>query len=281
MKQGEELSAINLSAEDDENYFVSLSDLMTGVLFVFVILTTALALHYQSKAKELEETQQEGAKAQAEAGKARSDARQVQEALDALAKILREREQLRKEELQGLVNRMAQHKIDVELDETNGILRLPGSLLFDASKAELQPTGEIALSQLAREMLPVVVKGCSSSPLKWEAIYIEGHTDNVPIYGTFPSNWHLSSARAINTYKALLVAEPSLALQLNHQNKSVIGISGYGEHRPVADNSTEAGKQKNRRIDIRFVMAYPSQAEIQEMERKLKEATQKIEAPHR
>ena len=211
MKRDKEVSAYSLNAEDDENYFVSLSDLMTGVLFVFVILTTALALHYQSKAKELEDTQQEAAKAQAEAGKARSDARQVQEALDALAKILREREQLRKEELQGLVNRMAQHKIDVELDETNGILRLPGSLLFDASKAELQPTGEIALSQLAKEMLPVVVKGCSSSPLKWEAIYIEGHTDNVPIYGTFPSNWHLSSARAINTYKALLVAEPSLA----------------------------------------------------------------------
>ena len=39
MKRDKEVSAYSLNAEDDENYFVSLSDLMTGVLFVFVILT--------------------------------------------------------------------------------------------------------------------------------------------------------------------------------------------------------------------------------------------------
>jgi hypothetical protein len=58
----------------------------------------------------------------------------------------------------------------------------------------------------------------------------------------------------------------------------VIGISGYGEQRPVADNATDEGRQKNRRIDIRFVMAYPNQVEIEEMERKLKQATETMEA---
>jgi len=296
-----------MTEDEEENYFVSLSDLMTGVLFVFVILTTALALHYHLKAGELDKAKnetltaqdnankakgeatkakgdadkaREGAQAaKQDATKARGKAQQVQEALDALAKVLREREQLRKVELQRLVTRLGEQGLTVELDETNGILRLPEELLFRTSEAKLQPKGEGTIALLAKEMLPVALKGCGDSPLKWEAIYIEGHTDNVPIRtAEFPSNWQLSSARAISTFNALILSQPDLQTLHNHQKRAVIGISGYGEQRPVADNVTELGRQKNRRIDIRFVMAYPSQAEITEMEQKLKQATETIEA---
>jgi flagellar motor protein MotB len=289
-----------MSEDEEENYFVSLSDLMTGVLFVFVILTTALALHYHLKAGELDKAKSEtlralgnADKAQGEANKARKGAQaakddatkargkaqQVQEALDALAKVLREREQLRKKELQQLVTRLGERGLAVELDETNGILRLPEELLFRTSEAKLQPAGEGAIALLAKEMLPVARKGCGDSPLKWEAIYIEGHTDNVPIRtAEFPSNWQLSSSRAISTFNALILSQPDLQTLHNHQQRAVIGISGYGEQRPVADNATDEGRQKNRRIDIRFVMAYPSQVEIEEMERKLKQATETMEA---
>jgi chemotaxis protein MotB len=272
---------------------------MTGVLFVFVILTTALALHYHLKAAELAKAKDETLLAKGRADKAKEDAdkarrvaqgaeqdaanargkaQQVQEALDALAKVLREREQLRKIELQRLVTRLGKQGLAVEFDETNGILRLPEELLFRTSEAKLQPKGERAIALLAKEMLPVASKGCGDSPLKWEAIYIEGHTDNLPIRtAEFPSNWQLSSARAISTFNALILSQSDLGTLHNHQKRAVIGISGYGEQRPVADNATEEGRQKNRRIDIRFVMAYPSQAEIAEMEDKLKHATGTIE----
>lgn len=299
MKRRDEPSSL-MSEDEEENYFVSLSDLMTGVLFVFVILTTALALHYHLKAGELDKAKSEARTAQGgadkakgeankarkraqaakdDATKARGKAQQVQEALDALAKVLREREQLRKEELQRLVTRLGEQDLAVELDETNGILRLPEQLLFRTSEAKLQPEGEGAIALLAKEMLPVARKGCGDSPLKWEAIYIEGHTDNVPIRTSeFPSNWQLSSSRAISTFNALILSQPDLQTLHNHQQRAVIGISGYGEQRPVADNATDEGRQKNRRIDIRFVMAYPSQVEIEEMERKLKQATETMEA---
>lgn len=299
MKRRDEPSSL-MPEDEEENYFVSLSDLMTGVLFVFVILTTALALHYHlevgklakaegeankarkgaQEAKEDANKARKGAQAAKEdATRARGKAKQVQEALDALAKVLREREQLRKEELQRLVTRLREKNLAVELDETNGILRLPEELLFRTSEAILQPAGEGAISLLAEEMLPVARKGCGDSPLKWEAIYIEGHTDNVPIRTPeFPSNWHLSSARAINTFNALIHSQPDLQTLYNHQQKAVLGISGYGEQRPVADNATNEGREKNRRIDIRFVMAYPSQSEIEEMERRLKKATETMEA---
>lgn len=295
MKRRDEPSSL-MPEDEEENYFVSLSDLMTGVLFVFVILTTALALHYhleagklakaEGEAKEARTVAQEaeaaagkaekGAKAAKEvANREREKALQAQEALDALAKVLGEREKLRKKELQQLKTRLRDQDLAVELDETNGILRLPEKLLFRTSEAKLQPTGERAIALLAKEMLPVARKGCGDSPLKWEAIYIEGHTDNVPIKTVeFPSNWQLSSSRAISTFNALILSQPDLQKLQNHQKKAVLGISGYGEQRPVADNATDEGRQKNRRIDIRFVMAYPSEAEIEEMERKLKKATE-------
>lgn len=300
MKRRDEPSSLMPEGEE-ENYFVSLSDLMTGVLFIFVILTTALALHYHLEAGKLAKAEGEANKARkgaqeakAEANKARKGAQaakedatrargkaeQVQEALDALAKVLREREQLRKQELQGLVTRLGELKLAVELDETNGILRLPEELLFRTGEATLQPKGRRAISLLAGELLPIVRRGCGDSPLRWEAIYIEGHTDNMPTNknSDYPSNWHLSSARAIDTFNALIQSQPDLQSLYNHQQKAVLGISGYGEQRPVADNTTDEGRQKNRRIDIRFVMAYPSQVEIEEMERKLKRATETMGA---
>lgn len=306
MKRRDEPSSL-MSEDEEENYFVSLSDLMTGVLFVFVILTTALALHYHLKAGELDKAKGDTLKALGNAAKAeevakearkgaenakgkvqiaekdasvaRGEAKKVQEALDALAKILREREQLRKQELEALVSRLYAKGFTVELDESNGTLRLPERLLFRAGEARLQPAGERALRVLAREMLGTVIKGGGSGPLKWEAVYVEGHTDDVPIRTPeFASNWELSSARAINTFKALIDAKPDLSHLTNPLGRAIFGISGYGEKRPVADNATDEGRQKNRRIDIRFVMAYPSQAEIAEMEKKLKQATETMEA---
>ncbi len=299
---------------EDENYFVSLSDLMTGMLFIFIILTTALALHYHLKTGELAkavekatEKEQDAAKLQlrandlegkakaleglhkialqeagsalakansalAEATQAKGAALQVREALDALAKLLREREQMRRKVLQKLVDQLRARKLNVTLDETNGILRLPERLLFKTGEAKVEPEGRDALQILAELMTPVVREGCELGPLKWEAVYIEGHTDSVSINtGQFPSNWELSTARAISTYNTLSQADPALGKFVNHEGKAVLGTSGYADQRPVADNNSEDGRRQNRRIDIRFVMAYPSRAEIDEMERRLKQ----------
>jgi flagellar motor protein MotB len=286
--------------DEEENFFVSFSDLMTGVLFIFVILTTAMALHYHLKEDELTsqrlkadeahaEAQRERANAEREkqaavtaatiaseeakkAGEARANALKVQAVMDAMAKVLKQREQRRKEELEGLAKQLKEKDLTVELDETNGILRLPERLLFKTGEATLQSDGETALALLAAEMLPIVQRGCSGGDLKWEAIYIEGHTDNVPISGRFPSNWELSSARAISTLRALVKAEPRLDAMRNEQGKPVLGISGYADQRAVAENVSEEGRRKNRRIDIRFVMAYPSRAEIQAMEQRIERA---------
>ena len=74
-------------------------------------------------------------------------------------------------------------------------------------------------------------------------IRIEGHTDNVPMNSEeYRSNWDLSAARAANVVR-LFTTKSNLAPE------KLIAV-GYGEYRPVEDNSTEEGRAKNRRIDI-------------------------------
>ncbi|MCS7228996.1 MAG: OmpA family protein [Candidatus Kryptonium sp.] len=104
-------------------------------------------------------------------------------------------------------------------------------LLFESGSADLKPEAMTVLDTLA-EILKFL-------PNK---IRIEGHTDNRPIRSArFPSNWHLSVERALNTAYYLI-------------NKGVsperISIAGYSEYRPIAPNDTEENRAKNRRVDI-------------------------------
>lgn len=74
-------------------------------------------------------------------------------------------------------------------------------------------------------------------------IRIEGHTDNVPIHTqAFASNWELSTARATEVIRLLLVDYRFQPTRLS--------AAGYGEYHPLASNETEAGRQVNRRVDI-------------------------------
>jgi chemotaxis protein MotB len=80
------------------------------------------------------------------------------------------------------------------------------------------------------------------------SIRVEGYTDDVPIRtAQFQSNWELSAGRAASVVHVLSgagVAEPRLA------------VVGYGEHHPVADNATAAGRNANRRVQL-VILAAP------------------------
>lgn len=101
-------------------------------------------------------------------------------------------------------------------------------------------TGSAVLKDESREVLDEIAYLLSRY---YNMIRIEGHTDNVPINSSeFPSNWELSSTRAINVAKYMI----------NEHNIEPERIStvGYSEFRPVATNETSKGRSKNRRVDI-------------------------------
>jgi len=114
--------------------------------------------------------------------------------------------------------------VEVELD---------ANLLFASGKAELAPEAITLIQGLARELEPYPGR-----------IEVEGHTDDRPIQSPiFPSNWELSGARAAAVVKSMLDVDLSPAR---------FGAIGFGEYRPVADNATEEGRARNRRVVIRL-----------------------------
>ncbi len=130
-------------------------------------------------------------------------------------------------EAQNLSNSMA-----IVENERGLVLHIFDKILFQSGSATLNEESKDVLSKLAElfKKLP-------------NDIRVEGHTDDVPIQSSvYPSNWHLSVARALNTAYYLIDSE--------HLNPDKVSIVGYSEYQPIATNITPAGREKNRRVDI-------------------------------
>jgi flagellar motor protein motB len=126
-----------------------------------------------------------------------------------------------------------QDQVSTELSEEGLMIRLKERALFASGSAALQGQAE--------QIVPVIAGLLASLP---ERVTISGHTDNVPIAtAQFPSNWELSSSRAVNLMRGLMGAQPSL-------NPARFSALGYSEYRPIATNDTEEGRAQNRRVEV-------------------------------
>jgi chemotaxis protein MotB len=112
---------------------------------------------------------------------------------------------------------------------------LSGSILFDSGSAEVRED--------ARELLQKIASILEK--YKNNIIEIEGHTDNVPISSTrYENNRELSTERARKVYEYIDSQGDFI--------DSNMKIAGYGESKPVATNSTEEGRARNRRVVIKI-----------------------------
>ena len=165
-----------------------------------------------------------------------SQAEMIEQAEQQLqAAGLAESEELAEKIEEAVEESNMQEQVDIEFTSQYVQLTLKGALLFDSGKAEIRT-----------EALPVVAKAAVILERYAESIIeVEGHTDNVPIHSDkFANNNELSSARALAVFD-YLVENTSL-------DPGMIKHSGRGEYVPVADNSTEEGRAKNRRVEIRI-----------------------------
>ena len=126
-----------------------------------------------------------------------------------------------------------QDELSTELQEEGLMIRIKEKALFPSGSADLVPESQ--------RIGPLVAGLLAEVP---ERVLISGHTDTDPIAtAQFPSNWELSSVRAMTFMKYLL----SINDKLNPARFSAIG---YGEYRPIAMNDSDENKQKNRRVEI-------------------------------
>lgn len=96
-----------------------------------------------------------------------------------------------------------------------------------------------------------------------EAVLIEGHTDNIAYTGSqFRDNWDLSAVRAISTYQQMIRLVPELDTLKNPNGEALLGVSGYEARRPIDLQDNREALARNRRIDLRFLVAAPSNTEL-------------------
>ncbi|MCL1860991.1 MAG: flagellar motor protein MotD [Proteobacteria bacterium] len=116
----------------------------------------------------------------------------------------------------------------------------------EINASALFSTGEAVLGSEANAALRAVAGVIADSEFP---IMVEGHTDNNPINTLrFPSNWELSSARASSVVRLFIE---------NGVLPSRLTAAGYADQRPIADNDTDAGRTRNRRVAIMLESRVP------------------------
>jgi chemotaxis protein MotB len=124
-------------------------------------------------------------------------------------------------------------RLEVTFRRGRMIVELPAQVLFPSGSADLTDEGNKSLGEVARIL----------RSLRSRRFIVAGHTDNVPVGKNerFASNWELSSARAVKVTGELI---------RGGLRPEQLVAAGYSEYDPVARNTSEKGRQKNRRIEI-------------------------------
>ncbi|TAE34287.1 MAG: OmpA family protein [Alphaproteobacteria bacterium] len=240
--------------EHDEGYFASFTDLLVGILFVFIILLMVFASNFNKQTQ------------------------QTREATEAITGMTESRNKV----LEEIQRSLQESGVAVRVDLKQGILRLPESVLFDVGKYELNEGGVDALTKLAhvlniyvpclaktKEPTVATEKTCDQMQLKsrdgLETLLIEGHTDHQGSDTGF-DNWGLSARRAISVFQQITHAVPALDHGIvNMQDIPVLAVSGYEARRPVSTTDLKP----NRRIDLRFIMRSPTPEDVERLQKKL------------
>lgn len=114
-------------------------------------------------------------------------------------------------------------------------------VLFPSGSAQLEPAGREQLKQLAQTLKTISER--IPAQLNW-ILRVDGHTDDIPIAtAKFPSNWELSTQRAISVVKQL-IAEGIPANRL--------AATGFGEFQPIDESEDEIARRRNRRIELKL-----------------------------
>lgn len=119
-------------------------------------------------------------------------------------------------------------------------------LVISLRQAAFFPSGQDVIAQETYDAIGKVAQTIAGLP---NHVRLEGHTDSIPIHNSrFPSNWHLSTARAISMLELLT--------QRFQLPKNKFTVAGYADTIAVDTNDTDVGRRRNRRVDIVLLNLY-------------------------
>lgn len=250
------------AGQGGQNYLASVSDLVSALIFVFIIMLAVFA--YQ---------------------------------LANITENLNAADETRNRMLNEIASRLKVSGMRVEVLSNQGVLRLSENSINYPSGSEIPAADHHAnVGRLAQAIAEVVPRYVSSnraafevrgdanvppycqtpadpstyirreetSPWLLETLLIEGHTDDVPVTAgrRFRDNLELSSIRASTVQGMIIACEPGVKNLRNTDDYPILSTSGYGATRPVSNSSeqTDDTRRVNRRIDLRFLLEPPEGA---------------------
>ncbi|MEK9630066.1 MAG: OmpA family protein [Nitrospinota bacterium] len=203
-----------------ENFLITYSDMITLLLVIFVLMYTVSKLDENRFAEALSSFQTK---------RMRIESVNVRLSKDELKMLQRVRE-------------LVKDNVDAESlvrSDTRTILhRLPTSDLF--------APGEAFFNEGAQDLIISTIQEDMKEGVK--QLLVDGHTDNVPIKSAkFPSNWELSAARASKVARFIIE-------KMRFPPERMV-VTGYGEFRPLLENTNDDNRAANRRVEIKILKA--------------------------
>ena len=248
------------------NYLASVSDLVSALIFVFIIMLAVFAYQLANVTRKQEERVED----------------------------LEAEEKTRTRMLRDIKSRLEKAGMRVEVLADQGVLRLSDNAINFPSGSETPvPEHHVNVGRLAQaiaEVVPCYVSppgggvsmlrnggeavsycqppadpsayDCRKQEFPWllETLLIEGHTDDVPVApgNRFQDNLELSSMRAATVHRMIAACEPGVERLLSTDDYPVLSTSGYGYTRPAIRDTGRTAE--NRRIDLRFLLEPPEGA---------------------
>ncbi len=210
----------------------SASDLMIGILFIFIVMVMVLLSRPSSPSNE--------------------SVNEPPLHVDPLAEVVN-----------NIGDELKYEGIPITVDPTSGVISLPTDMLFSVGRSDLAPGGIHVLQVIATKLqhiLPCYVDSqrqnlptdCPKNSLHVdiETLLIEGHTDATPLQRGEYTNWHLGLDRARTIYK--MFEQQGMHTLKNGRLQPILGISSYADERPTDTSNSE----KNRRVELRFILAF-------------------------
>ena len=215
-----------------ERWLVSYADFIT-LLFAFFVVMYSISQVNESKYKVLSETLEQvfsdNVFVQSNLKEGDSDKLFSSSIPDVPAKLNQIQEQM----ITALSGMVKEGDVTLSGNEQWIEIALSANILFQSGQAKPSADAKRIFADIAQVLAPHA-----------NAIAVAGHTDTIPINNSqFSNNWELSAARSV-----------AIVSLLAYQGVSPERMSavGYGEHHPIADNTTPEGRKRNRRVVLRI-----------------------------
>jgi flagellar motor protein MotB len=226
---------------DEENpYWMSFSDLMSGLLIIFILAAVALIIELTQKSQNIDKGINE----------------------------LKQAELARRNIIIDIQEQLAKQNIRVEIADNDTVIRIPESTLsFKSGQDSLPEDNVVQLSVIAigNALHNAIIRNERFKYL--DTVFVEGHTDSLGIWYRGKGNWGLSADRAVSIWKVWqeqLELTPKLGDLENAYQQKLFSVSGYAATRRVDyEELNDEQRARNRRIDIRFTVKKPSITDLE------------------